>query len=55
MFETHAPSNAQAYAQALLTNSKLSNARTHARDLQRVTYFYLLTYVSNARGGAQNA
>jgi hypothetical protein len=52
MSDLHAPSNAQAYAQALLTTLRLRNARTYARDLQRTTYLYLETYVSNAPGGA---
>jgi hypothetical protein len=30
-----------------------SNARTYARDLQRTNYVFLETYVSNARGGAE--
>lgn len=53
MSEVDALSNTQAYARALRVLFDSSNPRTHARDLQRTTYFDLETYVSNARGGAE--
>jgi hypothetical protein len=55
MCDVDAPSNAQAYAQALLTTFGFSNARTYARNLETTNYVFFETYVSDARGGAAHA
>lgn len=52
MSNSDAPGNAQAYARALLTDSKFSNARTYARTYRELLTFSSSCYVSNVRGGA---